>query len=103
QRVVVAMLRRLGYHADLAVNGREAVDAVRQRPYDVVLMDLHMPELDGFGALRQIHAEHAPDRRPRVIALTADALDVDRQECLAAGMDDYLSKPLQRDKLEAAL
>ena len=103
QRVVLAMLRRLGYRADLAANGREAVDAVRQRPYDVVLMDLHMPELDGLGALRQIHAEHAPDRRPRVIALTANALEEDRQECLAAGMDDYLSKPLQRDKLEAAL
>jgi signal transduction histidine kinase/DNA-binding response OmpR family regulator len=103
QRVVLAMLRRLGYRADLAVNGREAVDAVRHRPYDVVLMDLHMPELDGLGALRQIHAEHATDRRPHVIALTANALEEDRQECLAAGMDDYLSKPLQRDKLEAAL
>ena len=103
QRVVLAMLRRLGYRADLAANGQEAVDAVRQRPYDVVLMDLHMPELDGLGALRQIHAEHASDRRPRVIALTANALEEDRQECLAAGMDDYLSKPLQRDKLEAAL
>ena len=103
QRVVLAMLRRLGYRADLAANGQEAVDAVRQRPYDVVLMDLHMPELDGLGALRQIHAEHAPDRRPHVIALTANALEEDRQACLAAGMDDYLSKPLQRDKLEAAL
>ncbi len=103
QRVVLAMLRRLGYRADLAANCQEAVEAVRQRPYDVVLMDLHMPELDGISALRQIHAEHAPDRRPHVIALTANALEEDRQECLAAGMDDYLSKPLERDKLEAAL
>jgi signal transduction histidine kinase/DNA-binding response OmpR family regulator len=103
QRVALAMLRRLGYGADLAANGQEAVDAVRQRPYDVVLMDLHMPQLDGLGALRQIHAGHAPGRRPRVIALTANALEEDSHECLAAGMDDYLCKPLDRDKLQAAL
>jgi signal transduction histidine kinase/DNA-binding response OmpR family regulator len=103
QKVALAMLRRLGYRADLAANGVEAVDAVRQRPYDVVLMDLQMPELDGMGAMRRIRAEQSEDRRPRIIALTANALEEDREACLEAGMDDYLSKPLQSDKLAAAL
>jgi CheY-like chemotaxis protein len=66
-------------------------------------MDLGLPELDGFGAMRQIASEHPAGRRPRIVALTANAFDEDRDECLAAGMDDYLSKPLQREKLEAAL
>jgi len=103
QRVAIGMLRKLGYQADRASNGVEAVEAVRQRPYDLVLMDLHMPELDGLGALRQIHADRAAGQRPRIIALTANALEEDRAACLAAGMDDYLSKPLQRAALEAAL
>ncbi len=103
QRVALAMLERLGYRADLAANGREAVEAVRRLPYDVVFMDLGMPELDGFGAMRQIASEHPPGRRPRIVALTAHAFDEDRDECLAAGMDDYLTKPLQREKLEGAL
>jgi signal transduction histidine kinase/ActR/RegA family two-component response regulator len=102
QRVTLAILARLGYHADLAVNGLEAVDAVRRVRYDVVLMDLHMPELDGLDAMRQIVAEHPAGRRPRIIALTANAFDEDREACLAAGMDDFLSKPMEKDKLEAA-
>jgi CheY-like chemotaxis protein len=101
--VAVSMLARLGYRADLAANGLEAVEAVRRVPYDIVFMDPQMPELDGLGAMRQIANEHPPDRRPRVIALTANAFEEDRLQALAAGMDDYLSKPLQRDKLEAAL
>jgi CheY-like chemotaxis protein len=103
QKVALLMLKRLGYSADLVANGVEAVEAVRLRPYDVVFMDLHMPELDGLGAMREIHAAHAGGRRPRIIALTANALEEDRDACLAEGMDDYLSKPLQRDRLEAAL
>ena len=103
QKVTLAMLRRLGYRADLAANGLEAVEAVRMIPYDVVFMDLQMPELDGLGAMRRITAEHAPGRRPRVVALTANAYDEDRAQCLAAGMDDYLSKPLHKGELEAAL
>jgi CheY-like chemotaxis protein len=66
-------------------------------------MDLQMPELDGIGAMPQIHRDQPPGRRPRIVALTANALDEDRADCLAAGMDDYLGKALQRDKLEAAL
>lgn len=68
-----------------------------------MLMDLQMPELDGLDATRQILAEHPPDRRPRVVALTANAFEDDRLECLAAGMADHLSKPLQKDRLESAL
>ena len=94
QKVVLAMLRRLGYRADLVANGLEAIAAVEQRPYDVVLMDLHMPELDGISAMRRIRAEMSEDRRPRIIAVTANALEEDREACLAAGMDDYVSKPL---------
>ena len=103
QKVAISMLARLGYRADLVANGVEAVDAVRRMPYDVVFMDLQMPELDGFGAMRQIRIDHPAGRQPRVIALTANALEEDRDACLAAGMDDYLSKPLQRERLEAAL
>jgi CheY-like chemotaxis protein len=103
QKVALAMLRHLGYRADLAADGAEAVEAVRRVPYDIVFMDLQMPELDGMDATRQILAEHPPDRRPRIVALTANAFDEDREACLAVGMDDYLSKPLKPEMLEAAL
>jgi signal transduction histidine kinase/DNA-binding response OmpR family regulator len=103
QKVALAMLRHFGYRADLASDGVEAVEAVRRVPYDVVFMDLQMPQLDGIGATKQIIAEQPPDRRPRIVALTANAFDEDREECLKAGMDDYLSKPLTTDTLEAAL
>jgi signal transduction histidine kinase/ActR/RegA family two-component response regulator len=103
QKVVMAMLSHLGYRADLVANGVEAVDAVRRVRYDVVLMDLQMPELDGVGATQRIIAEHTHDKRPRIVALTANAYDGDREACLAAGMDDYVSKPLKTDALEAAL
>jgi len=103
QKIALLMLERLGYRADLVANGLEAVKAVRQVPYDVVLMDLQMPELDGLDATRQILAEHPIGRRPRIVALTANAFEDDRLECLAAGMDDHLSKPLQKEKLEHAL
>lgn len=103
QKIALLMLERLGYRADLVANGLEAVDAVRRVPYDVVLMDLQMPELDGLDATRQILAEHAPGRRPRIVALTANAFEDDRIECLAAGMSDHLGKPLQKERLESAL
>ncbi|MDP2055924.1 MAG: response regulator, partial [Acidobacteriota bacterium] len=103
QKIALLMLKRLGYRADLVANGREAVEAVRQVPYDVVLMDLQMPELDGLDATRQILAEHPAGRRPRIVALTANAFEDDRIECLAAGMADHLSKPLQKERLESAL
>ena len=103
QQVILGMLARLGYQADLATNGVEAVEAVRRAPYDLVLMDLHMPELDGLDAMRQIFAECAVGRRPRIVALTASVFDEDRDACLAAGMDDFLSKPMGKGKLESVL
>ena len=103
QKVALAMLRSFGYRADLVADGMEAVEAVRRVPYDVVFMDLQMPELDGIDATKLILAEHPPGRRPRIVALTANAFDEDRQACLQAGMDDYVSKPLKPDTLEAAL
>jgi signal transduction histidine kinase/DNA-binding response OmpR family regulator len=102
QRVVMAMLTHFGYRPDLVSNGLEAVEAVRRVAYDVVFMDLQMPELDGIDATQQIIAEQQR-ARPRIVALTANAYEEDREACLAAGMDDYVSKPLKKETLEAAL
>ena len=102
QRLVLLQLAKLGYQADLVNDGVAAVAAVRRRDYDVVLMDLQMPELDGLAATRQIRARLG-GRGPRIIALTANALPGDREACLAAGMDDYLSKPLDTAELARAL
>jgi signal transduction histidine kinase/CheY-like chemotaxis protein len=96
QRVATRMLEKLGHHADVAANGFEAANAVAGLPYDLVLMDCQMPECDGFEATRIIRERGG--RQPVIVALTANAMKDDRARCLAAGMDDYLSKPL---KLEA--
>jgi PAS domain S-box-containing protein len=103
QRLLVAMLDRFGYRADLAGNGLEALAALERQPYDVVLMDVQMPELDGLEATRRLRRRRPDGQGPRVIALTANALPGDREECLAAGMDDYLSKPVRPGELKAAL
>ncbi len=102
QRVTLAMLRSLGSIADLAASGEEVLDAASETDYDVVFMDLQMPGLDGFEATRRLRAR--PDgRRYWIIALTANALPGDRELCLEAGMDDYVSKPVKPDALRAAL
>jgi signal transduction histidine kinase/CheY-like chemotaxis protein/HPt (histidine-containing phosphotransfer) domain-containing protein len=103
QRVVTLILERLGYHADLVSNGAEAVVAVQRRTYDVVLMDVEMPVMDGLEATRRIRRSLPPDRQPRIIGLTASALVEEREKGLAAGMDDYLAKPVRREELDAAL
>ena len=103
QRVAVLLLERLGHHADVVANGLEAVQAVAATPYDVVLMDVQMPELDGVGATERIRAELPVTRQPHVIAMTAGALAEDRERCLSAGMDDFLGKPVRREELGAAL
>ncbi len=104
QKVSLLMLSKLGYRADVAANGLEAVDALRRQPYDIILMDVQMPEMDGMEASRRINAL-LPDRRERpwIIALTANAMQGDREACFAAGMDDYLSKPFKTEDLAAAL
>jgi PAS domain S-box-containing protein len=103
QQLALRMLGMLGYQADVAVNGLEALQALRRRPYDLVLMDVEMPEMDGLEAARRIHREWPGDERPRIVAMTANAMQGDREICLAAGMDDYLSKPIHLDELANAL
>jgi CheY-like chemotaxis protein len=104
RRVTALQLRELGFAADFAENGREAVSAVLDGQYDLVLMDVHMPELDGYAATRAIReAEAGSGEHVRIVALTANALEHDRQACLAAGMDDYLAKPIQLEPLRAVL
>jgi signal transduction histidine kinase len=101
QLVVMHMLRRLGVTADLAEDGEAAVTAVQRATYDVVLMDVQMPNMDGLTATRRIRATSGP--QPRIIAMTANAMAGDREVCLEAGMDDYLSKPIKAESLRAAL
>jgi PAS domain S-box-containing protein len=104
QRVALHMLRSLGYRADIAANGREAVDAVSRQDYDIILMDVQMPIMDGLAATRTIVTLFPePGNRPWIIALTANAMQGDRELCLGAGMDDYISKPIKTPELAAAL
>jgi len=101
--IVSGLLKRTGYPHDLATNGLEALRMVDEQSYGIILMDCQMPEMDGMEATRRIRAKTAPARKPAIVALTASAVCGDREECLAAGMDDYLSKPVERKKLEAML
>jgi CheY-like chemotaxis protein len=103
QKVALRLLKQLGFGADVVWNGLEALEALERKSYDVVLMDVQMPELDGLDASRRIGERMAPDERPRIIAMTANALPEDREACLAAGMDDYVAKPIRPDELAAAL
>jgi CheY-like chemotaxis protein len=104
QKVALHMLSRIGYRADVAGNGLEVLEALQRMHYDIVLMDVQMPDMDGLEATRRIR-DGAPvcGAAPWIIALTANAMEGDRQACQAAGMDDYLSKPFKKDELEATL
>jgi PAS domain S-box-containing protein len=104
QKVALSILAKLGFRADVAANGLEVLEAVRRQRYDIILMDVQMPEMDGLEASRRLQVL-LPTRaeRPWIIALTANAMQGDREVCLAAGMDDYLSKPIKGDELAAAL
>jgi PAS domain S-box-containing protein len=103
QKVALRLLEQLGYRADVAANGREAIEALEQQPYDVVLMDVQMPELDGLDATRQICERWPEESRPHIVAMTANALPEDREACFAAGMNDYVAKPIRTEELVAAL
>ena len=102
QKVALAMLDTYGYGADVANNGREAIDAIRQKPYELVLMDIQMPEIDGFEATRRIRLEHNI-LQPYIVAMTAHAMHHDRLKCLTAGMNNYISKPVRRRDLGSVL
>ncbi|HEY5597058.1 MAG TPA: response regulator, partial [Candidatus Bipolaricaulota bacterium] len=102
QKVALRILQQIGYRADVASNGIEAIESVERQPYDVILMDVQMPELDGLEATRRI-VKRWPRKRPRVVAMTANAMQGDRELCLKAGMDDYITKPIRVDELVGAL
>jgi CheY-like chemotaxis protein len=102
QKVATRLLGQMGYRADIAANGLEAVAAVERQTYDVVLMDVQMPEMDGFEASREINRRW-PSKRPRIVAMTANAMEGDRELCVAAGMDDYVAKPIRIEELVGAL
>jgi signal transduction histidine kinase/DNA-binding response OmpR family regulator len=103
QRVALRLLERLGHQADLAASGREVLERLARSAYDVILMDVQMPEMDGIEATRAICAQWPAGARPRVIAMTAEAMEADRHACLAAGMDDYVVKPVRLERLARAL
>ncbi|MEW6173211.1 MAG: response regulator [Bacillota bacterium] len=104
QQVILEQLKRIGFSVHTVDNGREAVKAAYNVPYDLILMDIQMPGLDGFEATRSIRrAEAVLGRRTRIVAMTAHALPGDREKCLAAGMDDYISKPVELGKLRQVL
>ncbi|MFZ3149214.1 MAG: response regulator [Methanothrix sp.] len=103
QKVALSMLKRLGYQADMAFNGLEVLHALERMTYDVILMDIQMPEMDGFEATRCIRDRRKPAKQPCIIAMTAYALDGDREDCLRAGMDGYISKPINIEVLRKAI
>jgi len=103
QRVVLLMLERLGYSADVAADGLEVLAALRRQSYDLVLMDVQMPGMDGLEATRRIRGELPAELQPRIVAVTANALNEHREACLSAGMDDFLSKPILFSNLQAVL
>jgi signal transduction histidine kinase/ActR/RegA family two-component response regulator len=103
QKLAIRLLAQMGYRADLAINGVEAIEAIERQPYDLVLMDVQMPEMDGLEASRRIVQRWPEGRRPRIVAMTANASQGDREMCIAAGMDDYLTKPIRVDALVGAV
>jgi GAF domain-containing protein/CheY-like chemotaxis protein/HPt (histidine-containing phosphotransfer) domain-containing protein len=102
QKLALRLLEKMGYRADVAGNGLEAIQALERQPYDLILMDVQMPEMDGLEATRQI-VSRWPRDRPRIVAMTADAMQGDREKCIEAGMDDYLTKPIRTPELVAAI
>ena len=103
QKLALRLLSQMGYRADVAGNGIEAIESVERQTYDIVLMDVQMPEMDGLEAARRINRRWPDGKRPRIVAMTANAMQGDREACLAAGMDDYMTKPIRVEALVEAL
>jgi CheY-like chemotaxis protein len=103
QKLALRLLQQMGYRADLASNGLEAIESVQRQAYDVVLMDVQMPELDGLDATRRIRALGPAQSGLRIVAMTANAMQGDREMCMEAGMNDYLTKPIRVERLVEAL
>jgi signal transduction histidine kinase/CheY-like chemotaxis protein len=103
KKLMLRLLEQMGYRADVASNGLEAVEAVQRQPYDVVLMDVQMPELDGLDATRHIRALDGAIAQPHIVAMTANVMEGDRELCIAAGMDNYISKPIKVEELVQVL
>jgi CheY-like chemotaxis protein len=103
QKLALRLLSQMGYRADLAANGIEVIQSLERQMYDLILMDVQMPEMDGLEASRRICARWPKNERPEIVAMTANAMQGDRELCLEAGMDDYVSKPIKVEELVAAL
>jgi len=103
QKVALRYLERMGYRADAVANGLEAVHAMRERNYHLLFMDVQMPEMDGLEATRQIRAIISAERQPVIVALTANAMQGDRERCIESGMNDYITKPVKIDEIQAVI
>jgi CheY-like chemotaxis protein len=103
QRVAIKQLARLGYAADVVSSGVQVMEALARASYDIILMDCHMPEMDGYEAARRIRALPNSLGKLRIVALTANAMHGDREKCIEAGMDDYLSKPVKLEELRVVM
>ena len=103
QKVAVRILERLGLRPDVAANGREAVDLCTLLPYDLIFMDCHMPDMDGYAATREIRRLQGAITRVPIVAMTAEAMEGCREHCLSAGMDDYIAKPIRMEDIVEAV